>query len=413
MTFDEFVTCLRDALTHLYDPDGLRYSPLTEILGLTPGVDVPMTLRQVLSEAVASLQPESDTPPGSSVWRAHDVLTYRYIHQLAQKDVARQMAVSVRHLRRMQTRALRTLATRLWTQCHLDQRVAGPEPEVADAKAIPSDVPTVDDELAWVRDLPAGQLSPLAPIVVEAVELARSLASQHGVSLHESLADELSFVDVHPTALREALLSLLGVAIRQSVGRGPTVAVRPSGQQVEIEILAEGTGKGKVMPQDHDASLSIAEKLALLCRGRLTVRVDQGRFLASLVLPATEWVPILVVDDNPDTLQLMERYVWGTRYQLITTRDPEEAPCLIEQNRVQAVVLDVMMPGTDGWRLLHQLRQRSATAEVPIIVCTVLAQEELALSLGANDFLRKPVSRSTFIAALDRQVSRQETGSRS
>jgi len=220
-------------------------------------------------------------------------------------------------------------------------------------------------------------------------------------------------VDVHPTALREALLSLLGVAIRQSVGRGPTVAVRPSGQQVEIEILAEGTGKGKVMPQDHDASLSIAEKLALLCRGRLTVRVDQGRFLASLVLPATEWVPILVVDDNPDTLQLMERYVWGTRYQLITTRDPEEAPCLIEQNRVQAVVLDVMMPGTDGWRLLHQLRQRSATAEVPIIVCTVLAQEELALSLGANDFLRKPVSRSTFIAALDRQVSRQETGSRS
>jgi len=136
MTFDEFVTCLRDALTHLYDPDGLRYSPLTEILGLTPGVDVPMTLRQVLSEAVASLQPESDTPPGSSVWRAHDVLTYRYIHQLAQKDVARQMAVSVRHLRRMQTRALRTLATRLWTQCHLDQRVAGPEPEVADAKSL-------------------------------------------------------------------------------------------------------------------------------------------------------------------------------------------------------------------------------------------------------------------------------------
>jgi CheY-like chemotaxis protein len=68
------------------------------------------------------------------------------------------------------------------------------------------------------------------------------------------------------------------------------------------------------------------------------------------------------------------------------------------------IVLDVMMPRIDGWEMLGRLRSNRATSHVPVIVCTIMAQEELALSLGAAGFLKKPVTRQDFLAALDRQV---------
>jgi CheY-like chemotaxis protein len=65
------------------------------------------------------------------------------------------------------------------------------------------------------------------------------------------------------------------------------------------------------------------------------------------------------------------------------------------------VLLDVMMPEVDGWELLGQLRQNPATSHLPVVVCTILPQEELARSLGANAFLQKPISRDDFLRVLD------------
>jgi CheY-like chemotaxis protein len=63
-----------------------------------------------------------------------------------------------------------------------------------------------------------------------------------------------------------------------------------------------------------------------------------------------------------------------------------------------------MLPGCDGWELLGWLRERPSTQGKPIIVCTILPQEGVALSLGAAGFLRKPVSRSDLLTMLDRVV---------
>jgi CheY-like chemotaxis protein len=69
-------------------------------------------------------------------------------------------------------------------------------------------------------------------------------------------------------------------------------------------------------------------------------------------------------------------------------------------------VLDVMMPEVDGWKVLAQLRQHPATADLPILVCTILPQEEIALDMGASGFHSKPVTRQQFLAALDAQIDR-------
>jgi CheY-like chemotaxis protein len=112
----------------------------------------------------------------------------------------------------------------------------------------------------------------------------------------------------------------------------------------------------------------------------------------------------LVVDDNVDTLQLVQRYLSNSRYRFIGTSDPREVPALVEQLEMDIIVLDVMLPTIDGWELLGRLREHPKTRHTPIIVCTILSQEQLALTLGAAEFIRKPVSRETLLSALDRQT---------
>ncbi len=70
----------------------------------------------------------------------------------------------------------------------------------------------------------------------------------------------------------------------------------------------------------------------------------------------------------------------------------------------RVIVLDVMLPGMDGWELLGRLREHPQLSAVPVIVCTILPQQQLALALGAGAFVRKPFSREAFLSVLDQQV---------
>jgi CheY-like chemotaxis protein len=77
---------------------------------------------------------------------------------------------------------------------------------------------------------------------------------------------------------------------------------------------------------------------------------------------------------------------------------------MAEEQAPQVIVLDVMMPERDGWTVLGQLREHPKTHDIPVIVCSILSQEQLALTLGAAQFLRKPVTRQALLSALDHQI---------
>jgi CheY-like chemotaxis protein len=113
---------------------------------------------------------------------------------------------------------------------------------------------------------------------------------------------------------------------------------------------------------------------------------------------------VLAIEDNVDTLQLWTRYLQNTRFCLVGVNDPAGAFDAAREQRPNLIVLDLMMPEIDGWKLLGQLRHHPLTAGIPVIVCTVLPQEELALSLGASAFMRKPVTRDAFRRTLARQI---------
>ncbi|MCJ7548636.1 MAG: response regulator, partial [Anaerolineae bacterium] len=110
--------------------------------------------------------------------------------------------------------------------------------------------------------------------------------------------------------------------------------------------------------------------------------------------------PVHVIDDNADTLQLFHRYLTGTRFDLTSSRDPEESLAAVVEAAPQAIVLDVMLPGVDGWELLGRLREHPQTRDIPVVICTILPQEKLASALGAAAFLQKPFTRDALFSVL-------------
>lgn len=407
LTREEFLRCLRNDLGHLYDAALLRSSPLATLVGVASRFDASLALRSILTEAIESLKPRDDEPSQSRAWRIYDSLFCCYVQRLSQQVVADQLGISTRQLRREQRTALEVLADRLWTQFDLEHKPregAGVE-ENAPAQATVTS-PTTSEELAWLKDIPLERPTDLDQALIAVLDLAQPLATQHRVHLETKMTGTLPGLSVHPVALNQTLLNLLSVAISQSLGNRVYISARPLRWDVEIQVRGVKSPSGSLDVSDDDtASLDMAHQLTELCRGRLTLSHDERAFVATLTIPALDRLPVLAVDDNADTLQLLQRYTAGTRYRLVGTRDPEQALGLAEKLSPQVIVLDVVMPQIDGWRVLGRLRQHPLTSHIPIVVCTILAQEALALSLGASAFIRKPITRQALLTALDHQVA--------
>ena len=119
---------------------------------------------------------------------------------------------------------------------------------------------------------------------------------------------------------------------------------------------------------------------------------------------------MLAIEDNRDTLQLWERYLQHTPFRLVGVTEPDDALAMATDLQPDLILLDLMLPSIDGWELLGQLHHHPQTGHVPVIICTVLPQEELALSLGASAFIRKPITRQSFRSVLTRQIEALEPG---
>ena len=401
---EEFLKHLRDALNHLQDPNRLRRNPLAALFGVANRVDTPSALQRTLVEAVEALEPKADEPSHSRAWRIYDALFYQYVQQFSQQEVADQLGISARQLRREQKAALETLAGRLWKQFDLEAKQhenAGAQTSTRSRTTHPN----VSEELAWLSDIQPDKPTDLQETLSTVLDLARPHADGHKVRLEVTAPDTLPDLSVHPVALNQTLLNLLGVAVHQTSDGQVCISVRPLRWEVEILVQCAKSSLGPApIPAEDASSLDIAHQLVDLCRCRLNVTEDEHTFSAALILPAHEQLPVLAIDDNADTLRMLQRYTSGTRYRLVGTQDPEESLSLAEKISPQIIVLDVMMPQVDGWRVLGRLRQHPLTERIPVVVCSILAQEELALSLGASGFVHKPVTRQAFLAALDQQI---------
>lgn len=413
--FKAFVGELRGILPHLYDPLELRETPFFSLFGLQDCGNPIAALRQLLISAIQALEPGAEIPVHSNTWRIYHILRYRYVEQSGQRTVANNMGLSERQLRRQVRDAEKALADYLWTRYSLQcqaQAVFGAH-SLSD-ESVPTgnaDLSDRERELEWVRESFPSEVTNVSALIEAALKTVGPLVQALGVHVAHEMPASLPPVTGQRALLRQAFLNLLTAAVHSVPGGHVRVWAKQETDGIVVCLEAE-KDKRSATDVGEAEHLQMARQCIDLFGGELEIRATgEGdlSFVTALLLPVTKPVPVLVVDDNADTLHLFQRYLSGTRYQFVGVDDPEEMLSVAESLLPWVIVLDIMLPEVDGWELLGRLREHPMTRDLPTIVCTVMPQEQLALALGAADFLRKPVSRAVLLSALDRQVNSHRT----
>ena len=110
---------------------------------------------------------------------------------------------------------------------------------------------------------------------------------------------------------------------------------------------------------------------------------------------------VLIVDDEPWNLEVLEAYFEGTGYKIIRASNGEEALSVLGKEPVDLVLLDVMMPGMDGYGVCKKIKHQENTRYIPVVMVTSLGSKSakiVATTDGADDFITKPIDKTELLA---------------
>ena len=391
----EFVQQVRNALTHLYDHAHLQQHPLAKQLVIPQAVPTrtrAQELRRVLLDAIEALNPGDNVPIRSVERRPHAILFGLYVEGHAWQEVAASLNIGGRQLRRDRAAALQALASILRDRY----------PAVPATGAVSNEEELLRSESArFAQDRERLDLNDL---VDELLPLLEDMARERGVQLLPNVGINLPKPSVNRTLIRQILISLASRALMSL----PLLQLCFEARQWEAAIgialsLTYRAGHGDVEGRVNALELASIETLVIALGGRLlTESQHHDSEKIWVLLPLEKRSVVLVVDDNQELFELFQRYTVGHPYRLIHAESAKQGLSLVRSARPDIITLDLMMPNQDGWDLLHTLKSEPATAHIPVIVCSVLVEPELALSLGARMFLKKPVEQVDLLQAFRR-----------
>src|SRR5882724_13685146 len=109
--------------------------------------------------------------------------------------------------------------------------------------------------------------------------------------------------------------------------------------------------------------------------------------------PPVEGKTVLVIDDDADTREVLERFLNRKGFHVECASSGQDGLRLAKELHPAAITLDVMMPGMDGWAVLSTLKSEPELADIPVVMLTIVDDKNLGYSLGATDYMIKPVDR--------------------
>ena len=108
---------------------------------------------------------------------------------------------------------------------------------------------------------------------------------------------------------------------------------------------------------------------------------------------------ILAIDDNPEAIDIMKKYL-GEDYKVIGLLSSEKAVEKAKEIKPLAITLDILMPKKDGWQVLRELKNTPETQDIPVIILSIVEDKKLGFSLGAAEYILKPVEKEVLLRKL-------------
>jgi PAS domain S-box-containing protein len=276
----------------------------------------------------------------------------------------------------------------------------------------------------------------MSDLIASVMSTASGLVKDKNIKLVKNVHGELPPVRADAIRIRQVLLNLLSNAAKfTDEGEIIVDASVETGTNGRPEILVSVTDTGPgIAPEDQaklfqpfsqvddsptrktggtGLGLSISHQLIQMHGGRIGVHSAIGKgstFYFTLPVyrgkeetaESSEKKVVLAIDDDPQVISLYERYLQPQGYQVVALTDPTRAKERARQLKPFAITLDIMMPGYDGWAVLTELKANSETRDIPVIICSIIEEQERGFSLGAADYLLKPILEEDLLGALDR-----------
>ncbi len=284
----------------------------------------------------------------------------------------------------------------------------------------------------------------------EVARMVEPLAAKNRNDVRVACADEVGVMLGDALRVRQILFNLLGNACKFT-DRGRVsleVSLEPSGGVDVVRFSVADTGIGMTPAQverlfqpfvQADASttrrfggtglgLAISRQLTTLMGGSIEVQSELGkgtRFDVRLprdarrpsfaAPPRPSAMPpraavtdvdgagaatVLVIDDDATVHELLARHLAHGGYRVLFAASGEEGLARARAERPDAITLDVLMPGMDGWRVLSELKGAPETSSIPVVMLTIVDQRSAGFALGAADYLLKPIDRARLLGTM-------------
>ncbi|WP_260439673.1 hybrid sensor histidine kinase/response regulator [Humibacillus xanthopallidus] len=286
---------------------------------------------------------------------------------------------------------------------------------------------------------------PMDDVLSQAISLVRERAALHGLQLRLDSSQDLGMVTADELRLKQVLLNLLSNAVKFTPDGG-RIDVRAWRDGDVVEVTVSDTGVG-VDPADQERifdsfqqgqrsastsegtglGLTLSRRIIELHGGRLWLSSSPGEgstFGLSIPQPRAasraaaeqRWraddesasgPTIVVIEDDPRSAELVELHLRAAGLRVRVAASGEAGLELVRGEQPVAVVLDIHLPGMNGWEVLTLLKSDPVTATVPVVVVSVEPERGRGFALGATEYLVKPVSGEHLLAAVTRLLPRQ------
>jgi GAF domain-containing protein/CheY-like chemotaxis protein len=283
----------------------------------------------------------------------------------------------------------------------------------------------------------------IEPIVKTVMSTAIALVKDKSVTLHQELPENLPKMWADPTRIRQVILNLVSNACKFTEKGTVTLQVRA--ERDRIVFTVEDTGIGIAQDQlahifeeftQVDSSttrkvggtglgLPISRYFIEMHRGKIWVESKLGQGSAfSFYIPikppndkvtlSLEALPpnakinqngkkvVVAIDDDLAVITLYKRYLEKQDYQVIGISSTRNLIPQIKKYNPFAILLDVIIPEKDGWHVIKELKEDAFTKDIPVIICSIVSDKNKGFSLGAVDYLIKPIVENELVETLNR-----------